>query len=402
MPFLLFVIVVAGLILRGMSQDERVESLKKLLVRAKQAKAWTEYVPPECQPFQDALRARTPRTVVMPVILGANALIFFFMLFGHGSFSDRDTLLAWGASVGPRTTNGEWWRLFSSAFVHAGMLHVAATIAGTFRVGMILERLIGPTSFATTYVAAAILGSLASLAGQPAAIHLGASGAVFGIYGLFIAAYTWGLIRRSELTIPPAVLRYIGPGAAAFLLYTFITEGIITPAMVAGLAVGLTCGFVLTSGISGNKPPVRRLMATISATAGIVVLLAVPLRGVVDVANEIAYVVSVEDRTARDYNADVTRFKRGRVSSDQLIADIENIAPELSAVSVRLNSLGNVPPEQQWLVDRAKEYVSLRQESWRLRAQALRNSDMRALQKADGMEHTSIAILDQIRPAERD
>jgi membrane associated rhomboid family serine protease len=338
----------------------------------------------------------------MPVILGANALIFVFMLFGPGSFSDRDTLLAWGGSFGPRTTNGEWWRLFSSAFVHAGMLHVAATIAGTFRVGVILERLVGPTSFATTYVAAAVLANLASLAGRPVAIRVGASGAVFGVFGLFIAAYTWGMIRRSELTIPPAALRYIAPGAAAFLLYTFITEGVITPAMVAGLAVGLICGFVLASGISASKPPVRRVMATMSATAGIVVLLAVPLRGVADVAGEIAYVVSVENRTARDYNADVTRFKRGRVPTEQLIADIETIAPQLDAVSIRLDSLENVPREHQWLVDNAKAYVRMRMESWRLRADALRNSDMRGLQKADGLEHTSIAILDKIRPAERD
>src|SRR6185503_10021514 len=96
-----------------------------------------------------------------------NAVIVVLMLFGHGSFSDRDTLLAWGASFGPRTTNGEWWRLFSSAFVHAGLLHAMATIVGTVRVGLILERLVGPASFATTYVAAAILASLASLAGRP-------------------------------------------------------------------------------------------------------------------------------------------------------------------------------------------------------------------------------------------
>jgi membrane associated rhomboid family serine protease len=401
-PLLLFVIVVAGLLLRGMNSEERINSLKNVLVWMKRAKAWLQYVPPECQPFQDALRARTPRTLVTPIIVGANAVIVVLMLFGSGSFSDRDTLLAWGASFGPLTTNGEWWRLFSSAFVHAGLLHAAATIAGTLRVGLILERLVGPASFAMTYVAAAVLASLASLAGRPVAIHLGASGAVFGLYGLFIATYVWGIIRRSELTIPSAALRYVAPGAAAFLLYTIGTEGFVTPALVAGLAVGLICGFVLASGIGAHKPPVRRVLATMSATAGIVVLLAVPLRGVADVSSEIAHVVAVEDRTARDYNADVVRFKKGRLSSDVLIARIETIAPELRAVSSRLNSLGNVPPEHQWLVDKAKEYVLLRQESWGLRADALRSSDMKALQKADGLEHSATAILDKIRPADRD
>jgi rhomboid protease GluP len=401
-PLLLFLIVVAGLFFRGLNREERVEALKKLLVHIKQAKAWIVYVPPECQPFHEALRARTPWTIVMPVVLGANLLIFVLMLVGPGSFSDRDTLLAWGGSFGPRTTNGEWWRLFSSAFVHAGFLHVAATLVGMFRIGLLIERLVGPTTLATTYVAAAILGSLASLAGHPVAIHASASSAVFGIYGLFIATFVWGMIRRSELTIPTAVLRYIAPGAGAFLLYTFITEGIITPAMVAGLAVGLACGFVLGGRIAETKPPVRRLVATMSATAGIVVLLAVPLRGVADVTSEIAYAVAVEDRTSRDYDADISRFQKGRLSSDALVADIETIVPQLDAVGIRLDSLENVPPEHQVLVDNAKEYVRLRLESWRMRAEALRKSDMRALQKADGIEHTSIAILDKIRPVERD
>lgn len=401
-PLLLFVIVVAGLFLRGMSPEERVDSFKKAIVWMKRAIAWIQYVPPDCQPFQDALRARTPRTIVMPVVVGANLLIFVFMLLGAGSFSDRNTLLAWGGSFGPLTTNGEWWRLLSSAFVHAGFLHVAATIAGVLRVGLILERLVGPTSFATTYVAAAILGSLASLAGHPVAIHASASSAVFGVYGLLIATFVWSTIRRSELTIPPAALRYIAPGAAAFVLYTFVTEGVITPAMVSGLAVGLVCGFVLGGRIGENKPPVRRVLATMSATAGIVVLLAVPLRGVADVTSEIRYVVGVEDRTARDYNADVERFKKGRLKSEALIARIDTIAPELRVASTRLNSLGNVPPEHQWLVDKAKQYVQLRQESWGLRADALRSSDVKALQKADGLEHSAIAILEKIRPAERD
>jgi rhomboid protease GluP len=338
----------------------------------------------------------------MPALVGANLVIFVFMLLGQGSFSDRDTLLAWGGSFGPRTTNGEWWRLFSSAFVHAGMLHVAATIAGMLRVGFIVERLVGASSLATTYVAAAILASLASLAGHPVAIHAGASGAVFGIYGLFIATYAWGLIRRSELTIPTPVLRYIAPGATAFLLYTFITEGIVTPAMIAGLTVGLACGFVLAGRIGDQKPPVRRILATMSTTAGIVVLLAVPLRGVADVTSEIAYAVAVEARTAHEYNDDVSRFKKGRLSSDELIAHIDTIAPQVDAVTIRLESLENVPPEQQWIVDRAKEYARLRLDSWRVRAEALRKSDMRMLQKADGVEHTAVAILEEIKPAERD
>jgi hypothetical protein len=270
------------------------------------------------------------------------------------------------------------------------------------RVGLMLERLIGPVSFATTYVAAGVIASLASLAAHPVAVHASASGAIFGIYGLLFASMAWGLIQRSDVTIPVAAIRQVAPGAAAFLLYTFVTEGFVTPAMVAGISVGSICGFVLAGRVSASKPPVRRVLATMAATAGIVVLLAVPLRGVADVTGEVAFVVAFEDRTSRDYDADVMRFKRGRLSSDDLIAHIDRIQPELRAVSLRLNSVGNIPPEHQWLVDNAKEYLRLREESWRLRGEALRGSNMRQLQQADTVEHAAIAVLDQIRPADRD
>lgn len=401
-PLLLFVIVVGGMFLRGMSSDERIELLKRAVELMKRARAAIVYIPPGCRAFNDALRMRTRWAIVTPSIALANVVIVVLMLFGPGSFSDRDTLLAWGASYGPRTTNGEWWRLLSSMFVHAGVVHALVSVAGTLRVGLMLERLIGPVSFATTYVAAGVIASLASLAAHPVAVHASASGAIFGIYGLLFASIAWGLIQRSEVTIPVAAIRQVAPGAAVFLLYTFVTEGFVTPAMVAGISVGSVCGFVLAGRVSSSKPPVRRVLATMAATAGIVVLLAVPLRGVADVTGEVAFVVAFEDRTSRDYDADVMRFKRGRLSSDDLIAQIDRIQPELRAVSLRLNSVGNIPPEHQWLVDTAKEYLRLREESWRLRAEALRGSNMRQLQQADTVEHAAIAVLDKIRPADRD
>lgn len=399
MPLLLFLIVVSGLVLRRMSPEERIAFVHRMLAWLQRVKAAVTYVPPSCQPFNDALRARTRWTIVTPAIAVANVAIFVVMLVGPGSFDDRNTLLAWGASFGPRTTNGEWGRLLSSMFVHAGLIHVLASVAGTLRAGLMLERLVGPVAFATTYIAAGVLAGLASLATHPVSVQLGASGAVFGIYGLLIATLIWGMVRRSDVNVPPAALMQLAPGAGIFLLYTFVTEGVLTPVMLAGVTVGCICGAVLAGGVSTNKPPARRVLATMSATAAIVVMFAVPLRGVADVTGEIAQVVAIEDRTSHDYSAAVDKFKRGRISSDGLVDAIEQIRPELRAMSARLNSVINVPPEHQWLVSGAKEYLRLRDESWRLRAEGLRGSNMKTLQKADSLEHESMAALDAIRPS---
>src|SRR4030095_2414285 len=73
-------------------------------------------VPPECETFVQELRARTTLAVVTPAILALNIAIFIGMCLGTGALSEPATLIAWGGSVGPQTTNGEWWRLVTSLF----------------------------------------------------------------------------------------------------------------------------------------------------------------------------------------------------------------------------------------------------------------------------------------------
>jgi membrane associated rhomboid family serine protease len=399
-PLLLFVVVVGGLMLRGMSPEERIAFFQRILAWLSRAKAAITYVPPECQPFNEALRARTRWTIVTPAIVATNIVVFLGMAFGVGAMAERDTLLAWGASFGPRTTNGEWWRLLTSTFVHMGFVHVVASVVGTLRAGLMLERLVGHVTFATTYVSAGVLAGLATLAMHPVALHAGASGAVFGIYGLFLASMAWALFRPSEMTIPNAALRQLAPGAVIFLLYTFITEGLVTPSMITGLTVGGICGLVLAQGVTARKPPVRRIVATLAATAGIVVLFAVPLRGVADVTAEIAQVVAVEKQTSHDYDAAIDRFKRERRHTEVLTEQIARIRPELKVVNARLNALVNVPAEQLWLVSGAKEYLRLRDESWRLREEGLRQSSMKLLQQADMSERAALDALETIQPAE--
>ena len=78
-----------------------------------------------------------------PALLFVNVTVFVLMLVGHGALDDRDTLVGWGANVASRTTNGEWWRLVTMMFVHAGPLHFIATVAGLVPLGLMVERLVG-------------------------------------------------------------------------------------------------------------------------------------------------------------------------------------------------------------------------------------------------------------------
>ncbi|HSC26048.1 MAG TPA: rhomboid family intramembrane serine protease [Vicinamibacterales bacterium] len=357
---------------------------------------------PEPEPFLAALNARTPRALVTPAIVALNVTVFAGMIVGAGSIGDPETLVRWGASFGPRTTNGEWTRLLTSMFVHAGPLHLVVSLAALVHLGFVMERLVGHVAFAAVYVAAGTVASLVSLSNHPIEVSAGASGAVFGIYGLLVATSIWGLLQRSPLTIPVSTLKNLAPPAALFFLYNAVTEGLGGGAELSGLIVGFACGLLFARSVADRKPPARQVAAAMAATLVIVAGSAVPLRGLTDVRPEIERALGIEDRTAGTYRAAVEQFRYGNITADGLADLIDRkIVPEISAVRARLKALGRVPEEHRPLVDEVEEYLRLRDESWRLRSEALHRNDMNTLRKADRAERASLDAFERLKPVDR-
>ena len=115
-----------------------------------------------------------------------------------------------------------------------------------------------------------------------------------------------------------------------------------------------------------------------------------PLRGITDVRPEIERVVGLEDRTASAYQTAADRFRRGRITAEAVAQLIDRtIEPELLAADAHLKAVNGVPREQQPLVASAEEYLRLRYESWRLRAESLRKTDTPTLQEARDTEPAS-------------
>jgi membrane associated rhomboid family serine protease len=379
--------------------EERIRFAQAVVLAVR--RAWHVVVPAdrEDEAFRAALRERAPFAPVTSSVAALNAAVFLFMLFGAGALADPDTLVGWGGSIGPRTTNGEWWRLVTTAFVHAGVLQLVASLAGLVPLGLVLERLVGSFVFAAVYFAAAVLSSLASLSAHPVDVTVGAAGAVFGVYGLLVAWSIAGVFRRAAVTIPLAAVRSLGPPAAVFVLYNLVAGGI-DRADVAGFAVGLLLGLALVLGVAEDRLPVRRVAAAMAVTLAIAVGWAIPLRGVVDVRPELDRIVVVEDQTVSAYGPAVERYTKGRMTAAALAELIDRtILPELRAARARLGALAGVPREHQALVAAADEYLRLRDESWRLRAEGLRRSDMGKLRGAERTERTALEALERIRPA---
>jgi rhomboid protease GluP len=399
MMFLLAVLVIGGFAVYVMKPDERVKLLQRGQAAARQAAELAVEYHRNRDAFREALHTRTPRPIVLPVLVAVNAGIFIGMIFGAGAIADPATLVAWGASVGPRTTNGEWWRLVTALFVHTGFWHLVINMAGLVAVGLTLERLAGHFTFAAIYLAAGTFASLVSLHASPLAVSAGASGAIFGIYGLLIAAIAWGRFRQSPLTIPLKTLKIKAPATAIFILYGLGTSRG-NGAELTGLITGLLCGLVLLQGVSERTPPPRRIAIAVAVTLGIAVALAVPLRSMTDARPEIARVIEFEGRTAEAYKAAVNQFRLGAINAEALAKLIERtIVPDLQKVLTRVTSLKRVPPVQEALVMSAEMYLRLRDQSWRLRAEALHKSNMKSLRKADEAEHESLEAFEQLKAA---
>ena len=399
MMMLLALAVIGGFALYVMSAAERQRLLDHLLFVVALIKR--VLVPKQSgqDAFQQALCARTPWPIVTLAIAAAQVLVFLMMLIRPGGGTAEESLLAWGASFGPRTSNGEWWRLAASLFVQPGFFAFVITMLGFVQIALIVERLVGHFAFASVYLAAGLFGGVVNLARQPVEIHAGASAAVFGVYGIFAAAVAQGLAQRSEVSIPLKALRHAAPGAAVFLLYYALFNDI-GAANATGLGIGIMYGIVLTLQLGRGKPSIRKVAATYAATAFVVLASAVLLRGVTDVRPELERLIATEERTATMYERAVNQFRIGAMSAKTLAQVIDrSIVPELRAARARLEAITGVPAQHQPIVANAEEYLRLRDESWRIRSEALHSASMGALRTADRTERASLEALEKVRTA---
>jgi rhomboid protease GluP len=372
MPIFFLLLVIVGVAGYLMTAEERLRALKIGRIAARDLYEVSQGGP-EPFPFRAALRARTPWAVVSPLVIGLNVLTLFLILFGRGSIGEPQTLISWGGNVGSLTTNGEWERLLFSMFVHSGFFPLCVNLAGFAAVGFITERLAGSLTFASAYFASGLMASLVSVSVDPLGLSVGASGAIIGIYGLLLALTMRSVFTDSAQRMPLVIVKWLAPVWGFFILYSLVTGDVPLKAELAGFVVGFLSGVVVTYGLTDSKPEIRRIGMVTAGALLVAAVYAVPLAGIDDVRPEIKMVAITEDRTARMYEREVDRYRKGRTTPQALVQTIDGtIIPELQLVDARLKELDKVPSEQRQMVERATTFLRLREESWRLRAAGLR------------------------------
>jgi membrane associated rhomboid family serine protease len=176
---------------------------------------------------------------VTQILIAANVAMFLGMLL-TGKPMSLSTLLRFGA-LPPVLPRSEWWRIFTSMFVHFGFLHLAFNMYALFLFGPSIELRYGRVRFLALYLASGFLGGAFSLAFSSPGIAAGASGAVFGILGGWLGIF----LRHRRSPAAAAQLRSILILIGINLALGATAQGIDNQAHLGGL-VG---GFVIASGL---------------------------------------------------------------------------------------------------------------------------------------------------------
>lgn len=177
----------------------------------------------------------------------ANVIVFAVdgILSGTGSpiSGGSGPLANAGAVYGPAVADGEWWRLITAAFLHLGLLHILFNMYALWLFGPIIEQMYGHVEYAVIYLLCALGGNVLTILAAPDQPALGASGAIFGLFGLaFVVS------RRRHLLLGPqarAMLSRVGTLLVLNLFITFSVPGISWTGHVGGLAVGAVIGMLL-------------------------------------------------------------------------------------------------------------------------------------------------------------
>ncbi|MEI5524656.1 rhomboid family intramembrane serine protease [Streptomyces brasiliscabiei] len=198
------------------------------------------------------------------ILIGANLLLFLVQQALGDAFTDRFDLVArvWYPELGSSlqgVAEGQWYRLVTSMFLHGSVMHIAFNMLSLWWIGGPLEAALGRARYLTLYFVSGLAGSaLTYLLAEPNQASLGASGAIFGLFGA-----TAVLMRRLRYDMRPVIILLV-----INLVITFGWSSIAWQAHVGGLVGGVLIGYAMV-----HAPRERRALIQYGACA--LVLLAV-------------------------------------------------------------------------------------------------------------------------------
>jgi membrane associated rhomboid family serine protease len=199
------------------------------------------------------------------VLIALNAAAFLAEIAtGSGGFGiEGSSVVREFGLYGPLVAESEWYRLVTGGFLHASLLHIAFNMFALFFLGRLLEPSIGTARFLGVYVASLFGGAFGALLLSPDALTIGASGAIFGIFGAAFViargrgfdavASSIGIVLLLNLAISVGGARHISLGGH-----------------LGGLVAGVICALVIIAGDRGRLGE-NRIVAELAAMAAVTI-----------------------------------------------------------------------------------------------------------------------------------
>lgn len=209
-------------------------------------------------------RARSRSTTPATFTFIALAVGFFVLGMVPGM---KITLLETFAQANWLVAEGEWWRIFTPVLLHDGLMHIGFNMWALWVLGPQIERGVGSWPFVGAYLAsAAVGGAFVYVFGGPQDIAVGASGAIFGLFGIWL---NWA-VRRRNTAQGRMLLRQIGFLLLLNAALPLLIPNIAWEAHLGGLIAGFVIG-ELWSRVSRPGSEFARVLITVAVAAMAVV-----------------------------------------------------------------------------------------------------------------------------------
>ena len=183
-------------------------------------------------------RGDAPLISVTTILIAATVIVSLSALWSAEGQALFDALALNKEAVAA----GEYWRLWTVTLLHGSEIHLAFNMYALYLSGRVVERWYGPLNMLVFYLVCAAAGSIGSFVLGGAGTSVGASGAVFGLFGLLLAA---GRVHHPVDKQSRALVGQLGMLIVINLLFGFAVQGIDNAAHIGGLVAGLWLGALI-------------------------------------------------------------------------------------------------------------------------------------------------------------
>jgi membrane associated rhomboid family serine protease len=213
------------------------------------------------------LRSGPSAPLVTRALIAINVIAFLAETAAGASLGGNGGGTVWlhGVLFGPSiAVNHDYWRILTGGFLHDGFLHIAVNMLSLYFVGSVLEPAIGRVNFAAIYFASLLAGSFGALLFSPDIPTVGASGAIFGIFGALIV-----VAHRRGIPIWQSGLGFV---LVLNLVFSVSIPGISIGGHLGGLAAGFITGALVVELAERRRMPALALagcaLVAIASVAG--------------------------------------------------------------------------------------------------------------------------------------